>query len=119
MSEIKGYCLQKDEPNPNKPVDIETKVVQGHSVVFDTDIEAVINSNYNIDIVKYYATLMKIEIRETENKILKERIDKTTKDLQELIDKVNNKTIIGLNEFIPTLEVIQDELAGGKENEYR
>lgn len=65
-----------DEPNPDKPVDKETKVVQGHSVVFDTDIEAVIDSNYNIDIVKYYATLMKIEIRETENKILKERLDR-------------------------------------------
>lgn len=75
MSEIKGYCIQKDEPNPNKPVDIETKVVQGHSVVFDTDIEAVIDSNYNIDVVKYYATLMKIEMLEIQNKILNERLE--------------------------------------------
>ena len=27
MNEIKGYCIQKDEPNPNKPVDIETNVI--------------------------------------------------------------------------------------------
>ena len=47
--------------------------------------------------------------------IYEERINKATKDLQELIDKVNNKTIIGLNEFIPRLEIIQDELAGDKE----
>ena len=50
-------------------------------------------------------------------RIYEDRIDKATKDLQELIDKVNNKTIIGLNEFIPILENIQDELAGDKENE--
>lgn len=48
-------------------------------------------------------------------RIYEDRIDKATKDLQELIDKVNNKTIIGLNEFISRLENIQDELAGDKE----
>lgn len=50
---------------------------------------------------------------EQENQQLKERIDKADKDIQKLLDDINTKTIIGLNSFIPRLEVIQDELVGG------
>ena len=42
-----------------------------------------------------------------------QRIDKADKDIQKLLDDINTKTIIGLNSFIPKLEVIQDELVGG------
>lgn len=41
------------------------------------------------------------------------RCEKMVDEIQQLIDDVNNKTIIGLNNFLPKLEEIQDELANG------
>lgn len=49
---------------------------------------------------------------EKQNVRLKEKIDKVDKDIQKLLDDINTKTIIGLNSFIPRLEIIQDELVG-------
>ena len=54
-----------------------------------------------------------------QNKVItdyKSRNEKAIEDIQKLIDDINNKTIIGLNNFIPKLEVIQDELAQGSDN---
>lgn len=45
----------------------------------------------------------------------KSRCEKAVDEIQQLIDDVNNKTIIGLNTFIPKLEEIQDKLANGGE----
>ena len=44
---------------------------------------------------------------------LKQRIYKASNDLQNLMNDIRTKTIIGLNEFVPRLEEIQDELIGG------
>jgi len=41
------------------------------------------------------------------------RNEKAIDKIQQLIDNINNKTIIGLNNFLPKLEEIQDELADG------
>lgn len=41
------------------------------------------------------------------------RIDKANEELQKLINDINNKTIIGLNNFLPKLKKIQDELENG------
>lgn len=43
----------------------------------------------------------------------KSRCEKAVDEIQQLIDDVNNKTIIGLNNFLPKLEEIQNELADG------
>lgn len=43
----------------------------------------------------------------------KSRCEKAVDEIQQLIDDVNNKTIIGLNNFLPKLEEIQDKLANG------
>ena len=48
-----------------------------------------------------------------ENEEYKSRCEKTVDEIQQLIDDVNNKTIIGLNNFLPKLEEIQDKLANG------
>ena len=48
-----------------------------------------------------------------ENEDYKLRCEKIVDEIQQLIDDVNNKTIIGLNNFLPKLEEIQDELADG------
>lgn len=45
----------------------------------------------------------------------KEVIDKATKDIQKIIDSVNNNIIIGLKQFNFKLEVIQDELNGSND----
>lgn len=50
-----------------------------------------------------------------ENKQLKEVIDKVTNDLQQIIDNVKDRTIISLGQFIPKLEIIQDELNGSND----
>lgn len=45
----------------------------------------------------------------------KEVIDKATNDLQQLIDDTKNKTVLSLGQFIPKLEIIQDELNGSND----
>lgn len=50
-----------------------------------------------------------------ENKKQQEVIDKVTNDLQQIIDNVKDRTIISLGQFIPKLEVIQDELNGSND----
>ena len=45
----------------------------------------------------------------------KEVIDKVTNDLQQIIDNVKDRTIISLGQFIPKLEIIQDELNGSND----
>ena len=45
----------------------------------------------------------------------KEVIDKATNDIQEIIDNINDKTIISLGQFVPELEIIQDELGGSND----
>lgn len=45
----------------------------------------------------------------------KEVIDKVTNDLQQIIDNVEDRTIISLGQFIPKLEIIQDELNGSND----
>ena len=45
----------------------------------------------------------------------KEVIDKATNDLQQIIDNVKDRTIISLGQFIPKLEIIQDELNGSND----
>ena len=45
----------------------------------------------------------------------KEVIDKVTNDLQQIIDNVKDRTIISLVQFIPKLEIIQDELNGSND----
>ena len=52
-------------------------------------------------------------IKQLEN--YKSRNEKVIEDMQKLIDDINNKTIIGLNNFITKLEVIQYALAQGSE----
>ena len=47
------------------------------------------------------------------NEDYKSRCEKMVDKIQQLIDDINNKTIIGLNNFLPKLEEIQDELADG------
>ena len=49
-----------------------------------------------------------------ENKELTEKIDKAIEELQDLTDEISNKTIIGLNQFLPKLKNIQ-EILGDKE----
>ncbi len=44
-----------------------------------------------------------------------EVIDKVTNDLQQIIDNVKDRTIISLGQFIPKLEIIQDELNGSND----
>jgi len=44
-----------------------------------------------------------------------EVIDKATNDLQQVMANVNNKTIISLGQFVPKLEIIQDELGGSND----
>lgn len=71
------------------------------------------NKYYNNEFEDSYVAIKSyITSKEKENKQLKERIDKADKDIQKLLDDINTKTIIGLNSFIPRLEVIQDELVG-------
>lgn len=48
-----------------------------------------------------------------ENEDYKSRCEKAVDEIQQLIDDINNKTIIGLNNFLPKLKEIQDELADG------
>lgn len=50
-----------------------------------------------------------------ESKKQKEVIDKATNDLQQLIDDTKNKTVLSLGQFIPKLEIIQDELNGSND----
>lgn len=52
---------------------------------------------------------------EKENKKQKEVIEKATNDLQQIIDNVKDRTIISLGQFIPKLEIIQDELNGSND----
>lgn len=47
--------------------------------------------------------------------IYKSRNEKAVDGIQQLIDDINNKTIISFKNFIPKLEEIQDKLAGGDE----
>ena len=56
-----------------------------------------------------------IENLQEEYKKQKEVIDKVTNDLQQIIDNVKDRTIISLGQFIPKLEIIQDELNGSND----
>lgn len=56
-----------------------------------------------------------IEQLEKQDKKQKEVIDKITNDLQQIIDNVKDRTIISLGQFIPKLEIIQDELNGSND----
>jgi len=54
--------------------------------------------------------------KDTEYMLIQRRIDKAIEELQDLTDEISNKTIIGLNQFLPKLRNIQ-EILGDKENE--
>ena len=62
--------------------------------------------------LNYFKEIKKIE---QENKKYKEVIEKAINDIQQLIDDTKNKTVISLGQFIPKLEVIQDELNGSND----
>ena len=73
------------------------------------------NERLTRSVVSYDETLLK---RNNEYEDYKSRCEKAVDEIQQLIDDVNNKTIIGLNNFLPKLEEIQDKLVnGGDEDE--
>ena len=45
----------------------------------------------------------------------KEVIDKASNDLQQIMNNINDKTIISFGQFVSKLEVIQDELGGSND----
>lgn len=57
--------------------------------------------------------LARIDLLTEQLENYKSRCEKAVDEIQQLIDDVNNKTIIGLNNFLPKLEEIQDKLANG------
>ena len=67
-----------------------------------------LNENQEVLITKYI-------FLEQQVKKQKEVIDKVTNDLQQIIDNVKDRTIISLGQFIPKLEIIQDELNGSND----
>lgn len=62
-----------------------------------------------LEILDYISNL------EQQVKKQKEVIEKATNDLQQIIDNVKDRTIISLGQFIPKLEIIQDELNGSND----
>jgi hypothetical protein len=77
-----------------------------------------------IDGIEIQTSLTGVEIADLEQKnkeliqqikTQKEVIDKVTNDLQQIIDNVKDRTIISLGQFIPKLEIIQDELNGSND----
>ena len=81
----------------------------GHYKIHD---ETTINSQ-EIEAIEFI--LKDNEDLEHQVKKQKEVIDKATNDIQEIIDNINDKTIISLGQFIPKLEIIQDELNGSND----
>ena len=73
--------------------------------------------NRTINQIRNNETKLINEIKkiEQENKKYKEVIEKAINDIQQLIDDTKNKTVISLGQFIPKLEVIQDELNGSND----
>ena len=57
----------------------------------------------------------KNERLETQLNAYKSKCEKAVDEMQQLIDNITNKTIIGLNTFLPKLEEIQDKLSNGGE----
>lgn len=74
-----------------------------------------INEPINTDLDKAIRLSVAYEELQQENKKCEEVIDKATNDIQQLIDDTKNKTVISLGQFIPKLEVIQDELNGSND----
>jgi hypothetical protein len=78
-----------------------------------------------LDDLLFTTTLPNVSVKLSEEKLYqlkdyitnlqeyKSRNEKAVDEIQQLIDNINNKTIIGLNNFLPKLEEIQDELADG------
>lgn len=56
-----------------------------------------------------------IENLEQQCKKQKEAIDKASNDLQQIMNNINDKTIISFGQFVSKLEVIQDELGGAND----
>mgnify|MGYP004557448855 CR=1 FL=1 len=72
------------------------------------------HTGYTTEIEKCEARIL---IEELFNQVKKQQevIDKATNDIQEIIDNINDKTIISLGQFVPELEIIQDELGGSND----
>lgn len=68
------------------------------------------NGAFKYELGKYQANLLVNCIKKQ-----KEVIDKATNNLQQIIDNVEDRTIISLGQFIPKLETIQDELNGSND----
>lgn len=68
------------------------------------------NGAFKYELGKYQASLLVNYIKKQ-----KEVIDKATNNLQQIIDNVEDRTIISLGQFIPKLEIIQDELNGSND----
>lgn len=77
---------------------------------FDTNLGKVFINNHEITDIDTFFKVAEENTRLLEQvKKQKEIIDKATNDLQQIIDNLKDKTIISLGQFIPKLEVIQDE----------
>ena len=79
---------------------------------YKTHDETIINSQ-EIEAIEFI--LKNNKDLEQKVKKQKEVIDKATNDLQQLIDDTKNKTVLSLGQFIPKLEIIQDELNGSND----
>lgn len=83
---------------------------------FNTNLGKVFINNHEITDIDTFFKVAEENTRLIEQvKKQKEVIDKVTNDLQQIIDNVKDRTIISLGQFIPKLEIIQDELNGSND----
>lgn len=105
MSRICGYRCEH-----NKSGICQISVCDKKSNMQASCEASIINPKKQLEFYKQLS-----EQLQQENKKQKEIINKVTNDLQQIIDNVKDRTIISLGQFIPKLEIIQDELNGSND----
>lgn len=140
--ELKGFNINIDdiEPNDNILGALEEAIVRMRNEYLINRLEVVLNDNLievkdkitncrtlfgarisydnlpkDISFVIREDNKPTYEQLEQQCKKQKEIINKETNDLQQIIDNVKDRTIISLGQFIPKLEIIQDELNGSND----
>lgn len=120
--EIKGYCVQKGKPNPNKPVDIETNIIGKN--LFETyevnDRQYTDNLGHNAFISIPKEQYIEYEQLQQENKQLKEDKKKAINyiDIYIKIIKEQPNADLGNDKWIiERLNSIKHILLGENENE--
>ena len=140
--ELKGFNINIDdiEPNDNILGALEEAIVRMRNEYLINRLEVVLNDNLievkdkitncrtlfgarisydnlpkDISFVIREDNKPTYEQLEQQCRKQKEIINKETNDLQQIIDNVKDRTIISLGQFIPKLEIIQDELNGSND----